>query len=801
MTLWSALLLWATGIGFLTTSGTETLQTRNSGLVTLPGFQVERLLTATAEMGSWISMAFDSQGRVTVSGTDQNLWRITPSAPGESIENIGVEKLDLGIGAAHGLLYAYDSLFAVVGGEHPKPGLYRIQDQDENGIWGEAQCILEIPGSGEHGPHAVVHVPGQPWLYLIAGNATHLPEGLTGVRPRRPSYIHQAFPEHDQGWVIRVSPDGKSRELYCVGLRNAYDIAVSPEKELFTFDSDNEGYMGLPWYRPTTVFHLVSGADFGWRQGPKTSRPWYPDRAGPVVEVGPGSPTGMVFGTHTQFPGKYRQALFVNDWSYGRIYAIHLEEKGASFQAHHEFFLSGRPLPATDLQVGPDGALYFITGGRGLASALFRVTWTGPLSPDSSETLSIQKTPKHTSASLRPLRHQLEALHQQTAPPAIELIWKHLNHPDRSIRYAARLALEHQPLTVWKKRALKETCSQALLSAMIALARQGGTQHRSEILSRLSTLKWNRLPLSQQLDLVRTYACVLDIPGALTEAERSMIVKQLDPHYPSTQDLLNQELIQILVLLDSDQIISRTLDCLQYTATASQQIHYLYYLGKSANLKWTDALKQRLRQYLDIDELRAIASRPYPQVQDLIKDLIQEIPSTPNAPTPIVKQWTLHDLLPKLQISSIDSRDPRSGKSIFRKALCQNCHRLGDSGGVLGPNLTGVSGRLEIRDLLDSLITPNRVIAEPYRSSVVIRKNGTQLTGQIVNLQGTSITVQTDPLRPFTRVDIPFSDIETTLSSPVSLMPEGLLDSLTLEEILDLFAYLLQRPPQPQAIR
>ena len=115
--------------------------------------------------------------------------------------------------------------------------------------------------------------------------------------------------------------------------------------------------------------------------------------------------------------------------------------------------------------------------------------------------------------------------------------------------------------------------------------------------------------------------------------------------------------------------------------------------------------------------------------------------------------------------------------------------------------MTGVSGRLEIRDLLDSLITPNRVSAEPYRSSVVIRKNGTQLTGQIVNLQGTSITVQTDPLRPFTRVDIPFSDIETTLSSPVSLMPEGLLDSLTLEEILDLFAYLLQQPPQPQAIR
>ena len=76
-----------------------------------------------------------------------------------------------------------------------------------------------------------------------------------------------------------------------------------------------------PWYRPTRVCHVVSGAEFGWRNGAGKRPEWYPDNLPPVVNIGPGSPTGMIFGYGAKFPAKYQKALFILDWSWGKLYA------------------------------------------------------------------------------------------------------------------------------------------------------------------------------------------------------------------------------------------------------------------------------------------------------------------------------------------------------------------------------------------------------------------------------------------------------------------------------------------------
>lgn len=79
-----------------------------------------------------------------------------------------------------------------------------------------------------------------------------------------------------------------------------------------------------------------------------------------------------MFGTGARFPEKYQNALFALDWTYGTIYAFHLQPKGASYTAIAEEFLSGHRLPVVDAVIGKDGAMYFITGGflsrRGLHS-------------------------------------------------------------------------------------------------------------------------------------------------------------------------------------------------------------------------------------------------------------------------------------------------------------------------------------------------------------------------------------------------------------------------------------------------
>ena len=191
-----------------------------------------------------------------------------------------------------------------------------------------------------------------------------------------------------QGWIARTDPDGKEWELIAAGIRNPFDIAFNRDGELFTYDADMEWDIGEPWYRPTRVNHVISGAEFGFRNGSGKWPAYYIDSFGAVVDIGPGSPTGITFGYGAKFPEKYRDALFISDWSFGKLRAVHLRPEGASYTAEVEEFISGQPLPVTDVVINPkDGAMYLAVGGRGAQSALYRVTYTGgeldtPSQPD-----------------------------------------------------------------------------------------------------------------------------------------------------------------------------------------------------------------------------------------------------------------------------------------------------------------------------------------------------------------------------------------------------------------------------------
>ena len=210
------------------------------------------------------------------------------------------------------------------------------------------------------------------------------------------------------GWICKTDPEGKSFELFANGFRNEYDIAFDPNGELFTFDSDMEWDIGLPWYRSTRVCHVVSGAEFGWRSGSGKWPQYYADSVAPVLNVGPGSPTGVTFGTGAKFPAKYQNSFLISDWSYGAIYAIHLKPNGASFTATKERVCAAPALPVTDIVVNPaDGNIYFTTGGRRSDSALYRIKYVG------SESTEPATYPAPTELALE--RRKLEAGHKPDA--------------------------------------------------------------------------------------------------------------------------------------------------------------------------------------------------------------------------------------------------------------------------------------------------------------------------------------------------------------------------------------------------
>ena len=136
------------------------------------------------------------------------------------------------------------------------------------------------------------------------------------------------------------------------------------------------------------------------------------------------------------------------DWSYGKLYAVHLTPEGATYKGEPEEFLSGTPLPLTDIVVNPkDGAMYFTIGGRKTKSGLYRVTYVGKESTDPLPN-------DRTSLPLHDLRRKLEQFHGKKVPEAIDFAWPYLNHPDRFIRYAARIAIEFQEPKLWQEKCL-----------------------------------------------------------------------------------------------------------------------------------------------------------------------------------------------------------------------------------------------------------------------------------------------------------------------------------------------------------
>jgi glucose/arabinose dehydrogenase len=271
----------------------------------------------------------------------------------------------------------------------PGSGLYRARDTNGDDQYDDLTKLKNLAGGGEHGPHALRLSPDGKSIYLIAGNHTDPPADFNASRlpsnwsedlllPRQwDARGHARGKLAPGGWIAKTDPEGKTWEMISTGYRNPYDMDFNADGELFAYDADMEWDLGMPWYRPTRVVHAISGSEFGWRSGTGKWPTYYPDSVPPLVNIGPGSPVGVTFGYGTKFPAKYQKALYILDWTFGTIYAIHMEPDGASYKASKEEFLSRTPLPLTDAVVGKDGALYFTVGGRGTQSELFRVTYVG----------------------------------------------------------------------------------------------------------------------------------------------------------------------------------------------------------------------------------------------------------------------------------------------------------------------------------------------------------------------------------------------------------------------------------------
>jgi putative heme-binding domain-containing protein len=278
--------------------------------------------------------------------------------------------------------------------------------------------------------------------------------------------------------------------------------------------------------------------------------------------------------------------------------------------------------------------------------------------------------------------------------------------------------------------------------------------------------------------------------------------------YPDESYRVNQSLSDLLVRVRSPDVVAKTIDLLKSTSDQTEMMHYLHVL-RGVGEGWT--IEDRRTYFAALDQAQSfvagagmndflgrireesiatLTDRERVALAPLLEKRPAESASADRPPRPFVRRWTVKELMDSIAATG---GDVENGRTVFSVARCDQCHRVAGNGTLLGPDLTSASRRFSRRDLLAAIVEPSSVIAENYRSVQILTADGNVHVGQVVlggDYRSPQLRLATDPNSPRSTIQIDKSTIEQQRPSPVSWMPDGLLDTLTLQEINDLLAYI-----------
>jgi putative heme-binding domain-containing protein len=338
------------------------------------GFRIYRAATAELSGGSY-DLVFDGQGRLLV-GDGNAVRRLNDADQDGVFDSFEVIASDLGWRGPQGLLVFGDRLYAV-GGD----GIQLFEGYTSaSGLLHKGRLGQPFRTGGDHDAHTILRGHDS-YLYFISGDGggtrdrVHITESNSPVMFERSSS------------VFRISPDGKHWECVSAGGRNPPNLGQNYLGDLFSFDSDMEWHVGLPWWRPVRLNHWLVGGDQGWQEV-GAYPPYFIDCLPGVLEVGRGSPTWGVFYEHTQFPDRYHDSFLVCDYRWkresndqyttsGRLVAFFLKREGAGWKAAMETLARPKPdardaagksisFALVDVEVAPDGSIFLSDHNQGI---------------------------------------------------------------------------------------------------------------------------------------------------------------------------------------------------------------------------------------------------------------------------------------------------------------------------------------------------------------------------------------------------------------------------------------------------
>ncbi len=416
------------------------------------------------------------------------------------------------------------------------------------------------------------------------------------------------------------------------------------------------------------------------------------------------------------------------------------------------------------------------------------------------------------------------------------------------IRTPSRKPGEHRPRSEWQDRALAESNPQAALTALMALARTAKRAHideppnidsplpswsaasppgisiddarlRRQILEALDAhTSWAEMSVPQKLTALRVMTLAFLRIAPPDDEERAELLKRGQHAFPAKAREINSELAALLVYLQDPTAAERIVPLLEAAPTQEEQIDLAKTL-RHLHVGWTPELQKRYFEWFVkasgyrggasfatfVQNIRsdAIAGLSNEEKETLKPVLEAKLENQANVisikPRPFVRKWSMQELVPLVQ-NGLKNRDFDRGRKMFAAANCFACHRFDNQGGAVGPDLTSLAGRFSSRDILESVVEPNKQISDQYAAVQIITLNGKVINGRIVNLAGDSLRVMTNMLDPNALERVDRKQIDMIMPSKVSMMPAGLLDTLHEDELLDLMAYLLSRGDRNHAL-
>ncbi len=553
-----------------------------------------------------INLTIDPRGRVVVSGP--GYVRVLVEDKGDGKATRAIDLFDKLHDGAQGMLFEGDTLFYSADG-----GLRRCTIKDDKA--GASELIRPFKTGGEHNIHAIRRGPDG-WLYLLCGNTS-------GVTAKDATLATSPIKEPTAGCVVRFAPDLKGSEIVADGFRNPYGMDFNLDGELFTYDSDNERCVSLPWYAPTQMYHVIAGGHYGWQSPQKATwfrhPAYFPDTIGPLLDLGRGSPTGVACYRHVQFPEAYRGGLFLLDWTFGRVYFASLKRAGSTYAAEKQVFLEAvgeEGFAPTAAAVHPStGDLYVSIGGRGTRGAVYRVRHTAGFQSLDKDALKKMTAPTRSLAWAPELskklaeqamagneRERLSAVNQISrhrerfdAATVNQVIVANWDYSDRHVRASTSALVASLPEAERKALAKEATAMRPHINYGLGIYATDPAEAllQGEALLKLDGHPGARVAGVRIIQLALGDLTAPKVRGTVWEGytpRRAELDKELSARtlkalrgsFPAKNALLDREISRTLAVLQDDapETLSRVAEQLTADSSPVEDVHYLTVLAR-----------------------------------------------------------------------------------------------------------------------------------------------------------------------------------------------------------------------------